>query len=327
VSIEQQGWVDDAPLVVQPAAPVPAAPSSPAPPSKAGLIAGLLVLWIGWGSVYAAMSTSAETIPPLLATGIRFILAGSVLGALGGARRVNRELATRREWRSAATLGFLCILIGTGGIVVAVRHVASGTVALLAATAPMWVALVEWVWLRRPVRLPTGVGLLVGFAGAGLLATQTGSSAVNVQWAVIVVLCSGAWGLGMVYASVVPQVPSTGIATGLQMVLGGVMVLVLATTVGELGSFDAGAITARSAIGWVWMLLVGALAGYGVCMWLLRVTSPTLVATASYVNPIVAVLVGWALLGEPITTRSIVSGALVLGSVVVIVTHPPGAGS
>jgi drug/metabolite transporter (DMT)-like permease len=153
-----------------------------APPRKGAVVGGVLILWIGWGSVYAAMATSAETIPPLLATGVRFMLAGCVLGALGGARRVSADLATRREWRSAATLGFLCILIGTGGIVVSVKYVASGTVALLAATAPMWVALVERFWLRRTIPPRSVVGLLVGFAGTTLLVTQGGSAAVDLGW-------------------------------------------------------------------------------------------------------------------------------------------------
>lgn len=292
-----------------------------APPRRSAVVGGVLILWIGWGSVYAAMATSAETIPPLLATGVRFMLAGCVLGALGGARRVSADLATRREWRSAATLGFLCILIGTGGIVVSVKYVASGTVAVLAATAPMWVALVERFWLRRTIPPRSVVGLLVGFAGTTLLVTQGGSAAVDLGWGVVVVLCSGAWGLGMVYASVAQQAPNPSRATGMQMVLGGAMVLVLGLAVGEVGDLHPGQITERSAVGWCWMLIMGALVGYGVCMWLLRVVSPTLVATASYVNPIVAVIVGWALLDERVTTRSLLAGLLVLVGVAVIVTR------
>lgn len=294
------------------------------PPVRRGrVVAGVLVLWIGWGSVYAAMATTAETIPPLLATGARFVLAGLVLGVVGGLRQGRQVAATVRQWRSAATLGVLCILVGTGGIVVAVQYLASGTVALLAATAPMWVAVVERVWLGRRVSARSVVGLLVGFAGTTLLVTQGGAASVDLGWGVVVVACSGAWGLGMVYASVADQAPDPSRATGMQMVLGGLLVLVLALLVGEGSDLDVGEISRRSLLGWAWMLVMGAMVGYGVCMWLLRVVSPTVVATSSYVNPIVAVFVGWAVLDEPVTGRSLTAGVLVLIGVVVIVARRP----
>jgi drug/metabolite transporter (DMT)-like permease len=290
------------------------------------VIAGVLVLWIGGGSVYAAMATSAETIPPLLGTGVRFVIAGSILAAWGrrqlppGSRR-----PARAHWRSATVLGTLNVLIGTGGIVVAVKYLPSGTVALLAATAPMWVALVERMWLRRSVSRRVAIGLVIGFAGAGLLVTQSGSGHLDVRWALVVIGCSAAWGLGMVLASVAPPAASVSLVTGMQMVIGGVLMFVLAAAVGELGSFHVGEITERSLVGWIWILLMGALIGFSVCMWLLRVTTPALVATASYVNPVVATVIGWAVLDETISGRTVVSGGLVLVGVVLIVTMP-GAG-
>ncbi len=285
---------------------------------------GLLVLWIGWGSVYAAMAESARTIPPLLATGVRFTLAGAILAAVGLRKRGWTAL-TRRHWRSASTLGLLGVVLGTSGVVLSVRHVASGTVALLAATVPLWVALIELAWLRRHIPRPARVGLVVGFLGTGLLVTQGGSGAVDPFWALVVVLCSAAWALGIVYASEAEQAPNLFLATGLQMMIGGLGTFVLAVATENLGSFRPADVTAASAYGWTWTFLVGALAGYATSMWLVRVTSPTLVATASYINPIVALVIGAILLGEPVGMRTVVAGVAVLAGVVLIIKATPGA--
>ncbi|MCW2598406.1 MAG: DMT(drug/metabolite transporter) superfamily permease [Frankiales bacterium] len=284
---------------------------------------GLLVLWIGWGSVYAAMAESARTIPPLLATGVRFVMAGLILAAIG-LRRGSWAGLTRRHWTSASVLGLLGVVLGTGGVVLSVRHVASGTVALLAATVPLWVALIEFAWLRRHIALPARIGLVVGFLGTGLLVTQGGAGAVDPFWALVVVLCSAAWALGTVYASQAEQAPDLFLATGLQMVIGGLGTFILAVGTEPVTSFRLTQVTAASFYGWAWTFLVGALAGYATAMWLVRVTSPTLVATASYINPIIALVIGAVLLGEPVGLRTVVAGVAVLAGVVLIIKATPG---
>jgi drug/metabolite transporter (DMT)-like permease len=283
---------------------------------------GLVVLWIGWGSVYAAMTESARTIPPLLATGVRFSLSGGLL-LLAGRRRWPLRGLTRGHWKAAVVLGFCGVLLGTSGIVLSVRHVASGTVALLAATVPLFVALVERLWLGRRIPTLAQAGLVVGFLGTGLLVTAGGSGGADPFWSLVVVACSAAWALGMVYAAKAEQAPDMLVATGLQMLLGGVATFVLAVATGDLSSFRPSQVTGLSAFGWTWTFLIGALAGYAISMWLVRVTSPTLVATASYVNPVVALLIGAVLLGEPAGSRTVVAGLSVLVGVVLIIRATP----
>jgi drug/metabolite transporter (DMT)-like permease len=291
-------------------------------PPQLSIWLGLLVLWVGWGSVYAAMSESARTIPPLLATGVRFSLAGGLL-LLAGRRRWPLRGLTLGHWTAASVLGLFGVLLGTGGIVLSVRHVASGTVALLAATVPLFVALVERIWLGRRIPTLAQVGLVIGFLGTGLLVTAGSSGGADPFWALVVVACSAAWSVGMVYASKAGQAPDVLVATGLQMLLGGVATFAVAVATGDLSAFRLSEVSGASAFGWTWTFLVGALAGYAISMWLVQVTSPTLVATASYVNPVVALVIGAVLLGEPAGPRTVVAGLAVLVGVVLIIKAAP----
>jgi drug/metabolite transporter (DMT)-like permease len=286
---------------------------------------GMLVLYLVWGSTYLAIAIAVETIPPFLMAGSRFVLAGVVLLAWMAVRHGRGAIApTRREWRDSLIVGALLLGGGMGMVAFGEQTVPSGITALLIGLMPVWVAVFGRVLLGE--RLPgiAIVGIVVGFVGVGILVGPTitgGAGALDPLGLAAIIVSPIAWSLGSLYAShraTLPREPLT--ATGLQMVLGGSVLMGMAVLAGEPARFDPGAVSASSMAAFVYLAIVGSLLAFTAYGWLLRVAPLPLVATYAYVNPVVAVILGAIVLQEPIDPRTILAGAVIIGAVALIVT-------
>ncbi|WP_420127283.1 drug/metabolite exporter YedA [Longimicrobium sp.] len=289
-------------------------------PSKALLLAAFAAVYLAWGSTYAAIRIAIDTMPPLLMAGARFLLAGTLLYAV---MRLRGEPAPeRRHWKNTALIGLLLLMLGNGGVTMAERTVPSAIVALLVAMVPMWMVLLEW--LRPGGTRPTGrtlLGLVIGFGGIVLLVgpgSLAGGERVDPLGAGIVTVGALAWAFGSIWSRSAALPKNALVATGMEMLWGGVWLLLAGTLRGELGALDPGAFTTASVLAYLYLVVVGSLVGFSAYIWLLGVSTPALVSTYAYVNPIVAVLLGWALLNEPLSGRVLAAAAIIVVAVAVI---------
>ncbi|HVE77944.1 MAG TPA: EamA family transporter [Gemmatimonadaceae bacterium] len=297
------------------------ADARPAAPSRAQLIAAFAAVYLIWGSTYLAIRFVVESMPPFLMASARFLVAGAGMAAWALAR--GAPWPTTRMWRDAAIIGTLLLLGGNGGVVWAEQFVASGIAALLVACVPLWVVVVDWV--RPGGRRPTlGVvaGVLVGLVGLVLLVgpeTFAGRG-THLGAALVLIFASLSWATGSVFSRGASRPSSPVLGTGMQMLAGGAALGVLALATGEPARFEPAAVTARAFWAWMYLLTFGSVVGFTAYVWLLRVVPAARAATYAYVNPVVAVFLGWALASEPITGRTLVAAAIIIGAVALITT-------
>jgi len=291
-----------------------------ASPPRTLLIAAFAVIYIVWGSTYLAIRVAIETLPPFLMAGTRFLIAGSIMCAWASSRGAARPALA--EWRSAAILGAFFLFFGNGGVVWAEQRVPSGLAAVLVALLPIWTAIIEWV--RPRGRRPTAVitlGLLIGFGGVALLfAPGAGSARVDPIGGIVLMGASLSWGIASVLSKSLPLPESGARSSGMQMLSGGAMLLLAGLATGEAAAVHADAVTPRSAGALLYLIVFGSLLGFTAFTWLLRVASPGRVATYAYVNPVVAVFLGWLLLSEPLGLRDLAAAGIIIAGVVLITT-------
>lgn len=279
-------------------------------------------IYLVWGSTYLAIRYAIETLPSFLMAGARFLIAGGILYAW--ARRF-APAPTRPQLRSAIIVGALLLVGGNGGVVWAEQRVPSGITALLVATVPLWIALLEWF---RPggVR-PTlfgAAGLLMGLAGIVLLAgphSPAVGERVDLVGTFVLLFATLSWSVGSLYSRGAPAA-APQLNTAMQMLAGGVLLGLLGTLTGEWSRVHLSAVSLRSALALLYLIVAGSLIGFSAYIWLLRVVSPSRVATYAYVNPVVAMFLGWLLAGEPFTARSALAAAVIVTAVVLITRQP-----
>jgi drug/metabolite transporter (DMT)-like permease len=289
--------------------------------SRERVIVAFAAVYVIWGSTYLAIHYAVASMPPLLMAGSRFALSGAVLYAWSRARGAAKPTAA--EWRTAAITGFLLICIGNGSVAWAERRVPSGLAALLVAVVPLWMVLLDWI---RPggvrPRAPVVAGVIVGLVGLVVLVGRDSfsgaSGGVDPLGAGVLVAASMGWAIGSVYNRHGARPGSAVMSTALQMLAGSVALLVLGFLLGEPRELDVASISAASWLGWVYLVTFGALIGFTAYIYLLNHVSPAKASTYAYVNPIVAVLLGWAVAGETVTPRTIVAAAIILGGVAMI---------
>jgi drug/metabolite transporter (DMT)-like permease len=289
-------------------------------PSRGKVVAAYAAVYIIWGSTYLAILYAIETLPPFLMAAARFLVAGALLYLWSLPRSPRRP--TRAEWRAAFIIGALLLLGGNGAVVWAEQTVPSGVTALLVAVTPCWMVLLDWLWhgARRP-GLRTVAGLLLGFGGIALLigpSSITGGAEVPVAGVLALMGGSLAWATGSIYSKKAPTAPGALLATGMQMLMGGALLLVAGGVTGEFARFDPAGVSLRSLLAVAYLLVFGSIIGYSAYVWLLRVSSPARVSTYAYVNPVVAVLLGWAIAGEALNARMGLAAAIIIAGVVLI---------
>ena len=288
--------------------------------SRTRILLAFAALYIVWGSTYLAIRFAIETLPPFLMAGARFLLSGVVLYLVALARGSGRPSAT--HWRSAAIVGVLLLLGGNGAVVWAEQYVPSGVAALLVATVPLWMVLFDWA--RAGGRRPTfGVvaGLLLGLVGLALLVgldDLKSREGVHLGGAIVLTLGAISWSAGSIVSKQLSLPKDPLAATGLEMITGGVALLVLSAAMGELSGFRVADVSMRSLLSWGYLVTFGSLIGFTAYIWLLRVVSPAKVSTYAYVNPVVAVYLGWLVADEPLTVRMGIAAAVIIAAVVLI---------
>lgn len=294
------------------------------PATKRGqLLLAFTALYVIWGSTYLAMRFAIETIPPFLMAGTRFLVAGAILYA--AATLHGSPAPSARQWRSAALVGTLLLLGGNGGVVWSEQFVASSVAALMVGAEPLWVVIIDWLRPRgqRP-SLPVSLGLIIGFAGVILLVAPWRGRAGGVDplSALALLIAVISWAVGSIYSRHADAPASPALATGANMLAGSAGLLLASVLTGELREFDVGAVSARSWLAWIYLIVFGAICGFTAYIWLLKNTSLAAASTYAYVNPVVAVLLGWAIGGEHISLRMIVAAAVIVGAVVMISVKP-----
>ena len=286
---------------------------------------GLLTLYVVWGSTYLGIAIAVETIPPFLMAGIRFLTAGLILLAWSMAREGRSFVPpTRREWRDSAIVGALLIGGGMGLVAFGEQWVPSGVTALLIAMMPVWVAVLGRGFFGERLPRLAVVGIVVGFVGVAFL---VGPSALGGQGALepiglLAILISPiAWASGSLFASHSAELPRRPlVATGVQMLIGGALLLVVGVATGEVGDLHLGSISAESFAALIYLTVVGSLVAYTTYGWMLRVAPLPFVSTYAYVNPVIAVILGFVIAGEVIEPRTVVAGGIIVAAVAMIVT-------
>jgi drug/metabolite transporter (DMT)-like permease len=297
------------------------------------------IIYFVWGSTFLAIRVGVREVPPFLLAGMRFLIAGVVLYSWMRARRTPSP--TAREWGGASLLALLIFVFDYGLLFWAERRVPSGIAAVMMATIPVFMALAEIIFLRTQrltLRLASallvgmaGVAVLVGrfpgasFVGARFLGARSmgGSEApVDAAGACALLVAAISWSVAASLSRKLPTPAAKVMSSGIQMLAGGVLLLLAAALLGEFRGFQVQAVSRGAWLALAYLIVAGSIVGFTAYVWLIHHESPTRVGTYAYVNPVVAVLVGYFLGGEAIGTRTIVGTLLVLVSVVVITTTP-----
>ena len=297
-------------------------------PSRTALVIGFATIYLVWGSTYLGIRIAVETLPPFLMAGVRFLVAGALMAGFIGFTRGFK--AKRHQWRDNAIIGAFLLLGGNGLVSWSEQKVPSGIATLMVSIGPLFIVLLDWLVLTvskdgqrgtKPTLL-TFVGLALGFLGLALLVgPNVWEAGVGHLDGLRVLALIGAclfWGIGSLYTRYArdPAEPLTGAA--IQMLCGGGWLLLVSLLAGEPFHFEVTLVSARSIGAWVYLVLFGSLIGFTTFVWLMKHSTPARVSTYAYVNPIVAVFLGWLVLHEPVNPRIFAAAAIIITGVALI---------
>lgn len=278
-----------------------------------------MALYICWGSTYLAIRFAVETLPPFLMSGLRFLTAGTMMFLYSLA--TNAERPNLSQWKSTAAIGAFLLLGGNGLVVWSQQFVPSGIVALVIGVTPLWIVLIAWMWGDggRP-NLRTSLGLTVGFIGLFILIGPRASASADAGYhpagIVAVILATLSWAVGSIYTRKRADLPKAfAMNAGMQMLCGGTMLVLAGLVFGEPGRVNAAAVSMKSTLSFVYLVIFGSVIGFSCYAYVLQVTTPAVASTYAFVNPVVAVILGWALAAEPLSLRTVVAMVLIIAAV------------
>jgi len=286
----------------------------------------LAIVYVVWGSTYLGIDLAVRTMPPFLMASVRFLIAGPLLYVWATRRGDRNDRPTARHWLSAFLIAAPMLAIGNAAVGWAEQTIDTGTASLIIASVPLWMALLDRVFYAQRLARTMVIGLVVGFGGVGLLVAPGGSGAGDSR-AILLVFSSLAWALGSLYSRQAPQPQRPLVAAAMQMTAGGLILAVISAASGEASGFHVSQVSLESWLGLAYLVVAGSLLAYTAYMWLLREVPTSLVGTYAYVNPVVAVMLGTVVLGEPLTWRTLVGGGVILASVALIVSAPKPRGA
>jgi drug/metabolite transporter (DMT)-like permease len=293
------------------------------PPSWKILLAFAAIYFV-WGSTFLAIRVGVREVPPFLLAAMRFFVAGLVMYAwmrLKGTPRL-----TRREWAGATMLGALIFVLDYGCLFWAEQRVPSGVTAVVLATIPVFIALLEIAFLRtQRLTVRLGLALLVGICGVAVLVNHSfslGEAPIDRAGAIALLVASFTWSIATILTRRIALPPSKPMSAAAQMLTGGALLFVLAAVTGEFSGFQLRAVSYTAWFALLYLIIAGSIVGFTAYVWLLHYESPTKVGTYAYVNPVVAVAVGYFVGGESVGSRTLLGMLLVLVSVVAITTMP-----
>ncbi len=297
---------------------------SPLPRTQ--LILNLISVWIIWGSTYLAIRFGGDSIPPLFLAAVRFLIAGAILYSY--ARFQGGFTPTFQNWKSAAILGILLLVIGNAGmgLSITVFKVPTGIAALLVAMLPIWVALFNWIWFSKVV--PTKqvlLGLMIGLVGLIVLISPSkiAPDSGPINWFGVVIIGFGAfsWAIATLLGPRLPQHPFQLQASAMQMLVAGGVLLIVSLTFEHITLEKLSLATPKSLAALAYLITFGSLLGFTSYAWLARNAPPHITTTYAYVNPVVAMFLGWAFAGEKLTGKSLLAAAIIIGAVVLITSQ------
>ena len=305
--------------------PAPATPAAPPTRTSTLVIIAFGLVYVVWGSTYLAIRVGIESFPPLLLAGSRHLLTGLILYPI--LRWKSGLRPTAAHWRMSLITGFLLLGVGNGGVCLAERTVPSGVTALLVATVSLWMVIVDWL---RPGGTRPGArviaGLLLGFAGLALLVGPKnigGAGRIDPFGVGLLIIASLAWASGSVYSKHsggLSGSPLMGVA--MQSLAGGASLWIAGMLSGEVRALHLSAISVRSWVALGYLIAFGSMVGFTAYIYILKKSTATRVATYAFVNPVVALFLGWLLVGESINLRTVVAAAVILTAVLLVITAP-----
>jgi len=286
--------------------------------TPASIWAALVALYLFWGTNFLAIRWAAEEMPPFLMMGVRSLLAGALL--FGWARFREGARPGAGHWPTAAAVGVVLFLGCHGLLAWAEQTVPSGIAALVLATIPVWMTLLDWLGGGARPRWQGALGLALGVAGLAVLIGPGAAAGAPLAGLMALVLGAFAWAAGSMLSRRVSLPANLTLASGMQLLCGGAALVATGLLLGEAGRVDAGVLAPRAVASFAYMVGISSLVGFTAYMWLLRVASPTLVGTYAFVNPVVALVVGAAVAGEPLSPRVAVASLVIVSGVALIVT-------
>jgi drug/metabolite transporter (DMT)-like permease len=283
--------------------------------SPAAVVTALATIYLVWGSTYLAIRVTDRTMPPLLMSSVRFLIAGTALYAFASRGRARPTL---REWRAAAIVGAALLTIGNGGVAWVETRLESGLAALIVAVIPLWFAVMDRVFFGRRLSAPAIAGLFVGFGGVALLVRPGGGGSVLPMLALVVT--TAAWAGGSLYARGASLPESPLLSASMQMLAASAFLAVAGLAKGEGRAINADTFSTKPVIAFVYLVLVGSLIAFSAYAWLLKNVRVSVVSTYAFVNPVIAVALGTVFLNETIGWSTVAAGAAIVVAVVLIVT-------
>jgi drug/metabolite transporter (DMT)-like permease len=287
------------------------------------VLAAFAAIYFIWGSSYLGIRFALESLPPFAAAGLRMTAAGLLLYSL--TRLNGARPATRAEWRSASILGFFMFFVGNGALVWAELRLSSGLAATLYATVPIWMVVLGWLWLRGP--RPTGrvfVGLALGLLGLALMSgAGAGETAPDGIGIALIMVSAVSWSFGSLLSRRIAMPESAFLGAALNLFSGGLMLLAASLLTGEWTNLNLAAVSAKSLLAVLYLAVFPSVIAFGSYMWLMSTNNPARVATYAYVNPVVAVFLGWALNHEALTPRTLIISGIIIAGVALITTARP----
>jgi len=280
----------------------------------------LLVVYVVWGSTYLGIRILVTDVPPLIAMGVRFVIAAGIIATIVRLRSGPGALrVSAKQWRSASLLGLLFIACGNGGVAIAEQTVTSGLAALLVAAMPLWVVLMRFGFGHEHPRALTWIGTLLGIIGIAVLARPDPNGDVEL-WGVFTVLgATVMWATGVFSSPRLTLPADPFVTTVYEMLAGGLVMAALSVPTGEWTDFDVAAVPMDAWLAFVYLTVIGSVIAFSAFVWLLKHAPVSLVTTYAFVNPVVAVFLGWLILSEPVTTAILIGGGLAVVGVAMVV--------
>ena len=284
------------------------------------LVAAFAAIYFIWGSTYLAIKYAVEAIPPFLMMGTRSLAAGLILYFWSRGR--GEEKVKRENIIPIIIIGILFFLVGHGMLAWGQQRIASGSAALLVASEPLWIAVIE-AFMVKGHRATSGtvIGLICGFVGISLLFApwqKLGNHHVDSLSAFAILIGTLSWSIGAVYSRVAKLPKSPALSAGLQLIVGGFLLVASGLLMGEGGRLQLDVLSLRSILGLLYLIIFGSVITFTAYVWLLKMTSATRVATHTYVNPVIAVFLGWAMAGEPLSLQTFAATLIIIISVYLV---------
>lgn len=287
------------------------------------ILLAIAATWLIWGSTYLAIAFAVAELPPFIVAGVRNLVAGLLMYGWLRARGAPRPTAA--DWRRAIIIGLLLLGIGNGAVTWSAQAEPSGVVALVVSLVPLWLMVFGWLGQRgvRPTVIEVA-GVALGLTGVLLLVAPWGNQigAISLVGLVVLLTSTLAWSIGSLYSRHLPPLPQPLLGSGMEMLTGGAALLLVSLLTGEWRAIDLNAVTARGAVSLLYLIAFGSIIGFSAYKWLLMQVRPAIAGTYAFVNPVVAILLGWSFAGEVLSPRLIVAMTMIVSAVAMITLRP-----